>query len=835
MADLREVIKEAKLLLLSKNQDNLLQEFIWETQHLSTNGTSLPGAPVDKDTAKAHGNEALEGLRTLGTLCITNGQFRKLLSDAAILMRSMAGDAATNVAGKINPDEEALSQIDRPAEDNVWHEAPDLSKDKLKNKFNEVKPFSKKDAKEAAQEGMSTAHPDGSTDPTDLATMAAQDQAQGTSSGVNAMGGAIAAKDALMAKADTGAVNDATEKAKSKRDEVNEKTKSYLKGKMPKERREQTIWRLKKMVVEIQGHADYQKAIDTLLRLAEEYGGHSKNLTAQGTDTVKDIRSDTSVKKVETNLKTLLERFANGTSSDDFFDALNQIYTDADRDPALKGWFKKLDAYVRRCLKEPGYILQPASNDDFNHIYDEGKFFLREKYRAHTDRVLDEIKFFGNQFDEDPQNKSFAESVRALFLDLGNDENGKAAFKPHLLKDVTSVILPQFLETVHYVPLPRMEYSDPKVDFIIENLIVESDNLTPNVMEVSSDNYWKWGRKAFKNANKNSVMLAVSGVQMDMRDVSFYVNKKSGFPSLTDQGLCDIFMGGEGFSFKLKMATADATDRAHFFTIEDAKVSIKNLNIKLKQSKHKLLFAIAKPLLLRIMRPPLQKALEAAIKQKARELDAILWEIHQEANQAKKSALENPDPENIKNIYQQHWDAANSRWTRMKEKKAKLDKKVEQTKFNMAMTKQDSIFPNISLTSGISTKATEYKELAEKGDRWESPVFSIGSAGESKNIPSAPKIQRKGMGSKGLSLNGASGSSATEGLTGAPTGFGTNGTNGTNGSNGLGAPLGTNGATNGASNGLKYGTVGAQNGATGLPGVQQAGYPHGQTFDPLNA
>jgi len=59
------------------------------------------------------------------------------------------------------------------------------------------------------------------------------------------------------------------------------------------------------------------------------------------------------------------------------------------------------------------------------------------------------------------------------------------------------------------------------------------------------------------------------------------------------------------------------------------------------------------------------------------------------------------------------------------------------------MTKEDSIFPNIDLPGGISTKATEYRELARKGDKWESPVFSIGSAKKSTDIPSAPKIQRK--------------------------------------------------------------------------------------------
>jgi Family of unknown function (DUF5923)/Protein of unknown function (DUF4449) len=503
-----------------------------------------------------------------------------------------------------------------------------------------------------------------------------------------------------------------------------------------------------------------------------------------------------------TNFKTLLERFANGTSSQDMFDALNQIYRDADADPQLKNWFKKLDAYIRRCLKEPGYILQPASNDDGNAIYDEGKFFLRDKYRGHTDHLLDEIKGFGHQFDEDPMNKAFGESVQKLFLDLGNDENGKTTFKPHLVKDVTEVILPAFLEHVNYVPIPRMEYSDPKVDLIIENLIVESDNLTPNVLEFGSDNYWKWGRKSFKNANKNSVLLAVSGVQMDLRDVSFYVHKKQGFPSLKDQGLCDIFMGGEGFSFKIKMETADATDRAHFFKITDVKVQVKNLNIKLKQSKHKILFAIAKPILLLAMKPAIQKVMEAAIKQKFSELDAIVYEINKEASKAQQDALNNPDPENLKNIYQRYWDAANARWISMKEKKAAVQKKAENTKFNMAMTKQDSIFPNIDLPSGISTKATEYKELAQKGDRWESPVFSIGSASQSKNIPSAPKITRKGGVTSGLgSSTGALGS------TGAPTGV-------------------VDGGMQAAADGNGY--------TKGINGPHPTGF-RGEGFDPINA
>lgn len=218
-----------------------------------------------------------------------------------------------------------------------------------------------------------------------------------------------------------------------------------------------------------------------------------------------------------THLKTLIERFANSTSADDLFDSFNAIYRDADRDPELKGWFRQVDRYVRKCLQEQGYILQDNSTEEFNKLQEKGEYLLRDRYRDHTNRVLDEFKFFGLQFNEDPQNKRFGDSVQKLLNNLGNDDNGKPAFKPHLLKDLSNVVIPGVFESVAYVPIPRIEYSDPMMDAIVENLVVESDNLMPNLFEVASDNHFRWGRKNVTSMNKNKVMVSVSGVQMDLR------------------------------------------------------------------------------------------------------------------------------------------------------------------------------------------------------------------------------------------------------------------------------------------------------------------------------
>jgi len=441
-----------------------------------------------------------------------------------------------------------------------------------------------------------------------------------------------------------------------------------------------------------------------------------------------------------TNLKTLLERFANSTSFDDLTDAINQIYRDAEQDPELKNWFSSMNRFVRRCLKEQGYILQDDSNAEWNKLYDHGQFLLRDRYRDHTNRIVDEFKFIGDQFDKDPQNKAFAESMNKLFNDLGHDENGKPAFKPHLIKDLTDVILPSFFENVRYVPIPRIEFSDHMMDVVVENLVVEGDNLAPNVFEFGSDNYWRWGRKQVKNSNKNKVMLSVSGVQCDLRDVSYYIKKKEGFPSVTDKGVMDVFLGGTGLSFKVAMETSDKADRAHFFKINTVDVDIQHLNIKLKQSNHKLLFGLFKPLLLKVMRPALQKVVEKQIRDNVQKLDSMLYAAKQEADRAEAEAKRNPDPENLQNIYQRYFTAFQQQMTKGQQKKQEVqaDKSV-----NVAMTQHDSMFKHIQLPGGISTKATEYKDLAAKGDKWESPVFSIGSASETSNIPRIQDPTRK--------------------------------------------------------------------------------------------
>ncbi|KAE8383585.1 hypothetical protein BDV26DRAFT_251261 [Aspergillus bertholletiae] len=783
--NVRDVVEQAKRLLLSKNDGQLIQEFIWEAQSITNEHVGeKPNIPWGRDSAQQDGRETLDGLKTLGNLMITNGEFRKLLNDAWILVRDIAADASQKAANQVRPSEEQLAQVDEPAEDNTWYEKPDFSKHKERftSRFRKNRATAEQQAYEVA----------------DTAAYAATD-AQRADSAVDVDGhaGAVAGAERTKEKLS----ENIPEEQKSRTRDLAGKAKGYLSRKMPKDRREQAIWRMKKMIIEIQGRADYQHAIETLLSLAEKYGSTSRDVAQQGAGTVRGTRGTDKISKMEQNLRVLIERFANSTSLDDLFDSLENIYQDADRDPELKGWFKNMDTFIRKSLQEQGYVMQEDWDRHYDRLSDHGRYLLRERYRDHTDRILDEIKFIGDQFAQDPQNKAFGEALERLFSDLGRDSSGNISLKPHLLKDLRDVILPGIFENVRYVPIPRIEVSDHMADVVVENLVVESDNLMPNVVEFGSDNYIRWGRKKISSKRDNKIMISVSGIQADLRDVSYYINKKQGFPAITDEGIMDIFLGGDGFGFKFTASNAQKKDRQHFVKLDSLHVKLDSFDIRLKKSRHKALFTIFKPLLFRTVRPVLQKVLEQQIRDAITRGDAFAYEIHSEVKRAKEAAIE--DPANAPNIYTRYLDAARIKLEESRRQGQAIAQRASNTKVQTATTLHDSLFPEIKLPGGISSKATEYKELAEKGDRWESPIFTIGDAAESANIPAPADITRKPHSTAHGHVADDNAASSSAVAAGAHT----NGSTAVGATNDSAAVRGTTGATNGV-----HKTNGATNG-----------------------
>lgn len=117
---------------------------------------------------------------------------------------------------------------------------------------------------------------------------------------------------------------------KDRANEQLEGTKSWFADEyFPEERRDQFIYRAKKVIIECQRHNDYQASIKWLLGFFEEYFGHAQNAAQAQSGPADTIKNDQQLNDALGELRTLLERFAGGKSTSDMTDCIQVLFDDS--------------------------------------------------------------------------------------------------------------------------------------------------------------------------------------------------------------------------------------------------------------------------------------------------------------------------------------------------------------------------------------------------------------------------------------------------------------------------------------------------------------------------
>jgi hypothetical protein len=124
IADTRDIIETARLIVKEKNQDELFQNFIWHTRDTNLDRAKKDPnevLPVDQQKVRSDGQQAVAHLRTLLSLIFTNAEVRKLLSDFSVIGRDLFARGAMKAAEKARPDEERLRTVDDTAPNDTFY------------------------------------------------------------------------------------------------------------------------------------------------------------------------------------------------------------------------------------------------------------------------------------------------------------------------------------------------------------------------------------------------------------------------------------------------------------------------------------------------------------------------------------------------------------------------------------------------------------------------------------------------------------------------------------------------------------------------------------------
>jgi hypothetical protein len=85
--------------------------------------------------------------------------------------------------------------------------------------------------------------------------------------------------------------------------------------------------------------------------------------------------------------------------------------------------------------------------------------------------------------------------------------------------------------------------------------------------------------------------LSFSGLRLQAKDISYYVNKKTGWIGIEDYGLLDIDIGhpgphaDDGLDVTLTVENAKDEDRETFFKLNKVECSIEGFKVRVHNSK----------------------------------------------------------------------------------------------------------------------------------------------------------------------------------------------------------------------------------------------------------
>ncbi|KAJ6630404.1 hypothetical protein B0H10DRAFT_2160322 [Mycena sp. CBHHK59/15] len=693
VGDVREIIRTAGKIVAEKNKDEVFQRFVWTTRDLDLKRPTEEGkdggqAEEEKhmEKAKRDAQEAAHHLRTLLSLVLTNSEMRKLLADAATVGRDLLARGAVKAAEGVAPDPQALRRADDPAP---------------QDKFEDT--AATKHALTPSNGGTPALPPSASLSSSSSESSEDEDEGEGGSSAPSSPEVAKekkSKKSSLMARVKNihGAHKDKLDAGRA-----------WLSDEyFPAERREQWVWRGKKVIIECQKHAEYQASVRWLLGAVGEWAVLARDAGAGVGEGDPTVRSALSL------LRTLLERFANNASLEPLFAAARVMAQDAKEDQGLRSWWGEVDGYVRKVLLQAGYIIEPACTSRARELRDSGRAFYEEKYRAHFDALVEAGAGFFKSMGEDPLNKRFGEDWARLTRDLLFDADGNLQFKRTLWEDVRVVILPALIDKVGYIPIPRVEYTDDSLDLVVENLTLSGRNLFPNVVEIEAHNFLRFSpyhASKEKDTAAHEVTFTFAQMQADMRDVAFYFRTKSGI-KMKDSGLADVLLGGQGVTATVTLTSSK--DTSSVFRVKRVRVKVGSLKFSIRDSKHDLLYKTFKPLATGLVKKQIKKALGDAIRTAFEYADGQLVGVRDRMAEAK-AGDEGSRREVVADLFKRNKSQAGST----------MSTSTSQSQFKVVANKRDSLLPADGHPAGWVNRTAEKDDLAVQGEGWRSDAFDI--------------------------------------------------------------------------------------------------------------
>ncbi|KAL2261455.1 hypothetical protein VTK26DRAFT_4146 [Humicola hyalothermophila] len=546
----KQLIREFIELLQQKNANDQIQDFIW---YLSKARVSIDAEHIaeraGKAKAKADTSAVYASLRTVGSLLLTNSDFRLFLADLHIVAREVFKDTAF-----------ALSEASKEAGKRI--EPSPEEQDLVKQPDNE-------DERRPSQQDL-------------------VDQT---------------AEISKVVSNTTSTVVDEAENSIARKLEGPEK--------------DTLVSRLRQAVLNLRHRRDYADSVSTLSLLLRRYATAYSRVardTLQAAE--EDVNENPEADKALENFWVFIKSFGESKVWEELERRFRAVMDHGREDPNFEELVGRLGTAFQDMLMDPSFF--DHAEQRFQELRAKSKeLSSRSSLRDDVDGLLAQLQATYSSVLRDAQVSGLIKTSNTI---------GKILSPRHhytnteLVADSINVFLPRLIQSVNYIPIPRLEISTPKVDLLLENLILEpgatvnQTSFFPYKLRVETLNDVEIRKARFRttSAVKTLVRIRVDGLSIRGDEIGFWLRAHSGLLRLADEGIASFELDERGLDVQLDLEVGrDRLDK--ILSLRAVRVRIHKLNWKLRRSKFSFFAWLFKPLLKPLIRRTIEMKMASAI------------------------------------------------------------------------------------------------------------------------------------------------------------------------------------------------------------------------------
>ncbi|KAG6900015.1 hypothetical protein C0993_004198 [Termitomyces sp. T159_Od127] len=608
----RHVLEAYKKLGANKNGDNIVQEAIW---HLTQGDLETTG--IDSEQAKADLAALRKAVRTLLSIIWTSlsSESGSLVTDFASFTRLSLADAAELIESSAASAKESLRGIEQGVQ--KGQRTSIIGRDK-----NRVEEESK-DVKVQWEHGM--------------------DAVKGAGDSVIDVGRNVSSS-----------VKEASERTSNRVHDA------YLKVHFPFFVRQFEILMLIKICERARTDSKYRDSIETIISVLQKRVHQTLDATQTGSLAAffNDSTQEQHVPKALDLLQTVLERLSS-MSLEPLMAKVRICLNTVAGDEKLRKWFDDFFDLARKNLVMEGYVQSEESKSQRKELRSRWKVLLDEEdgkwFKAVNEVKAELVKFQdGISADKDlselrDAHARLGQDIERGLVEVGDQaETGLEALMERATwfwQDLFRVYVPRLVNFFGDLPIPRTEYKDTEIEFVLENLDISSLNLLPSHVYIRNITDVDITTASSPTASAHTSVgtltrIKVDAVQLSLKDVSFWYKdlQVSALSPGSFTGLLALTLPPQGVSLDIKVrliphnipsSSPDSrASRGHFHVVEHVHVSIsEDVQLEVKESNHGLLLAMFKPIFVLRLRDALEKTLANQVRAAIEWADAVAYDV----------------------------------------------------------------------------------------------------------------------------------------------------------------------------------------------------------------